>query len=248
MDLANKNAVITGANRGIGNSIVKLFAQNGCKVIWACARKQDDSFEAEMTALANENNIEIIPVYFELKNQEEILNAVKTIRGKKVNIDILVNAAGIVHAETFSMTSMDTMREVFEVNYFSAAYLCQLISKLMLRQKSGSIVNISSIAGLDTHPTNCVYGSSKAALISFSKILASELAPYNIRVNTVAPGPADTDMVKKVKEKVGDNILNNCALNRLARPEEIANAVMFLASDSASFINGEVIRIDGGEK
>lgn len=246
--LENKNAVITGANRGIGKTIVQKFAENGCKIIWACARTQNDAFEAEMKEIGDKYNTEIIPVYFDLSEPSQIMDAVKIIRSKKASVDILVNSAGVVHIDLFAMTSMEKMRNVFEVNFFAPVYLTQLVSKLMIRQKSGNIINISSIAGLDTHPTNCTYGSSKAALISFSRILASELAPYNIRVNTVAPGPTDTDMVKTVMEKVGNNNLNYCAMERLAKPEEVANVVMFLASEQSSFLNGEVIRVDGGEK
>lgn len=115
----------------------------------------------------------------------------------------------------------------------------------MTRQRSGSIINISSVAGQDANPTNCTYGSSKSAINSFSKILASEIGRLGIRVNVVAPGPTDTDMIERVKAKVGDSMLDRCAMERLAKPDEIAETVVFLASDKASFINGQIDRADG---
>lgn len=115
----------------------------------------------------------------------------------------------------------------------------------MTRQRSGSIINISSVAGQDANPTNCTYGSSKSAINSFSKILASEIGRLGIRVNVVAPGPTDTDMIERVKAKVGDSMLDRCAMERLAKPDEIAETVVFLASDKASFINGQIVRADG---
>ena len=241
-------AIITGSNRGIGKKIVETFANEGYKIIWACARTSNESFEKELKKISEEKGVDIRPVYFDIANEDEMKEAVKRIRGDKEQIDVLVNAAGVVNTDLFFMTSISKMREVFDVNYFGTVAFTQNILKLMMRQKSGSIVNIASIAGLDANPTNCTYGSSKAALISFSRILASEVAELGIRVNAIAPGPTDTDMVLQVKEKVGDNILNNCAMSRLAKPEEIANLVAFLASDKSSFINGQVIRIDGGSK
>ena len=244
----NNGVIITGANRGIGRKMVAGFAEEGYRVIWACARKRDEAFEQQMAELSDQYHCKIIPVYFELTNEKEIMDAVKMIRSEKEDIDALVNVAGVVNTDLFYMTSMSKLREVFEVNFFGTVYFMQLVLKLMLRKKKGSIVNIASIAGIDANPTNSAYGSSKAALISLSRILASEVGEQGIRVNVIAPGPTETDMVKKVKEVVGDNILNNCAMNRIAQPEEIVNVAVFLASEKASFVNGQVIRVDGGSK
>ena len=241
-------AIITGANRGIGKEVVRKFAADGYRIIYACARKENVIFRSEMEEIAEKNNVEIKPIFFELSNEEEIKSAVKMIQADKPKIDALVNVAGIVNTDLFYMTSMKMLREVFEVNFFGTICLTQQILKLMLRQKRGSIINFASIAGIDANPTNASYGSSKAALISISRILASEVAESGIRVNVIAPGPTETDMIVKVKEKTGDNILNRCAMNRMAKPEEIANVALFLASDEASFINGQVIRVDGGSK
>ena len=243
--LNEKYAVVTGANRGIGRCIAEKLASEGCN-IWACARKQTDEFEADMAKLAEDQGVTVTPVYFDLSDEAQIKEGFKGIYKSKLPVDILVNAAGVVNTDLFQMTPMKVMREVFEVNYFGAVTLTQLVLKLMQRQKHGSIINIASIAGLDTNPTNATYGTSKAALIHFSRILAAEVAASGIRVNAIAPGPTETDMVETVKKAVGEHILDRCAMGRLAKPEEVAETVLFLASDKASFVNGQVIRVDGG--
>ena len=210
-ELVQKNAIITGANRGIGNAIVRKFAENGCN-IWACARTCNKAFEEKMQQIADQNGVQIWPVYFELSDFEQIKAAFKEIYKTKLSIDILVNAAGIVNTELFQMTSIQEMRKVFDVNFFGPIQLTQLVLKAMTRQKSGSIINISSVAGQDANPTNCTYGSSKSAINSFSRILASEIGRLGIRVNVVAPGPTDTDMIERVKAKVGDSMLDRLSL------------------------------------
>ncbi|MCR5168381.1 MAG: SDR family oxidoreductase [Oscillospiraceae bacterium] len=243
--LNEKYAVVTGANRGIGHCITEKLASEGCN-IWACARKQTDEFEADMARLAEEYGVTVTPVYFDLADEAQIKEGFKTIYKSKLPVNILVNAAGVVNTDLFQMTPMTVMRQVFDINYFGAVTLTQLVLKLMQRQKNGSIINIASVAGIDTNPTNATYGTSKAALIHFSKILAAETGASGIRVNVIAPGPTDTDMVETVKKAVGEHILDRCAMGRLAKPEEVAEVALFLASDKASFVNGQVIRVDGG--
>lgn len=246
-ELEGKNAVITGANRGIGSAIVQKFAENGCN-IWACVRKKSAVFEEKISDLAQKNGVIIIPVYFDLSNGEDIKNGFKNIYNNKRPIDVLVNTAGVINAEIFQRINVATMHDVFEINFFGPVQLSQLVLKSMLRYKNGSIINISSIAGLDTNPTNSIYGSSKAALNSFTKILASEVATSGIRVNAIAPGPTDTEMIQVVQNKVGNALLDRCAMGRLARPDEIAETALFLASEKSSFINGQILRVDGGAK
>lgn len=243
-----KSAIITGANRGIGAKVVEAFANNGFQYIWACARQETSEFEEKMRNLSGKTGATINTVYFDLANEESIKEGFSKIRSSKIAIDALINVAGVVNTDTFFMTPISKIREVFETNFFGTVTLTQLVLKIMLRQKSGSIVNFASVAGLDANPTNCTYGSSKAALISFSRILASEVGEQGIRVNAIAPGLTDTDMAIQVKNKIGEEVLKNCAMNRLAKPEEIASVALFLASDDASFINGQVIRVDGGTR
>ncbi len=240
-----KNAVITGANRGIGRAMVEKFASEGYN-IWACARKSSKEFEEDMFSVSEKYNVWIKPIYFELDSSDSIKAGYMQIRKDKLSVDVLINNAGVCHAEIFQRTSISTIKDIFAVNTFAVMEFTQYILKNMMLQKSGSIINMASIAGIDADPTNCAYGTSKAAVISFTKILASEVAPSGIRVNAIAPGPTDTDMVSVVKEKVGDAILSHSSMKRFAKPEEIADIALFLASESSSFVTGQVIRADGG--
>jgi 3-oxoacyl-[acyl-carrier protein] reductase len=187
MILKNKNVIITGCRRGIGKATLELFAKNGAN-IWACIRKQDDAFDTFIDSLMHTYNVRISPVYFDLADYEQIKNAVKQINAEKKNIDILVNNAGITYNALFQMTTMDKKEEVFKINYFSPLLFTQYISKIMVRQKNGNIVNIASSAAIDANPGRSAYGASKAALICSSKAMAAELADKGIRVNVIAPG------------------------------------------------------------
>lgn len=246
--LQGKNAIITGANRGIGNQIVRAFAREGCN-IWACARKQTKEFEEELRLIGAENGVRLEPVYFDITDYDQVKSFISSIQKSKLPVDVLVNCAGILRTAPFLMLGSDDLRNVFETNFFAPLELTRYVLKLMIRQKRGSIVNLGSISGLDPHPANTAYGSSKAALIMFTQILASEVAELGIRVNAIAPGNTDTEMIRPVIEKAGEEAMFDItAMGRFAKPQEIAEVAVFLASDKSSFINGEVIRVDGGRK
>ena len=192
--LKEKNAIITGARRGIGRATVEVFAKNGANV-WACARAKDEAFEADMSQLAEKYGVEIMPVYFDVTNEAEVKQAIQTIRKTKMSIDVLVNVAGIVgDVASFQMSSMDSIREVMETNFFAVTLLTQYVTRLMTRQNKGSIIYVSSIAGLDGTPSQYAYAASKAALVGAMKNLAREVAANHIRVNAVAPGMIETEM------------------------------------------------------
>src|SRR3989338_7008511 len=161
MVLNQKSSIITGCNRGIGKAILTIFAENGSN-IWACARKPSEEFESYLKELSSRCGVEIWPLYFELTDMEQMRTAVKTVMASKRPVDVLVNNAGITYNALFQMSSLDKIREVFEVNFFSQMVFTQMIIKLMLRNKRGSIVNISSSAGLDGNPGRSIYGASKA--------------------------------------------------------------------------------------
>ncbi len=243
--LKGKNAIITGARRGIGRAAVQIFAENGAN-IWACARKKEMDFESDMKRLAEENGVWIQPIYFELTEEEQIKTAIKEIISEKKKIDILANIAGIAYGGLLSMTSMEVIRQVFEVNFFSQILIMQLISRYMTRQKSGSIINVSSVAGMDSEAGYTAYGSSKAALAFATKTISCELAKVGIRVNAVAPGLLDTDMGACIESGAKARMMEACSMERLGTSEEVARVIAFLASEQASFITGQVIRVDGG--
>lgn len=240
------NAIITGTNRGIGKAILKKFVENGYNV-WACARTKNEDFEKELKELAEKNNVWVEPVYFDLSSSDAIKTGFKQIWSSKKPIDVLVNNAGIAYIDLFQLTPEQKIREVFETNVFAVMTLTRLVLKVMGRQKRGSIVNISSIAALDAISRHSIYGASKAAIASFSRSLSAELSKLNIRVNVIAPGVIDTDMMSNIKSKSsGEDLFEHRAIKRLGTPNEVANLVLFLVSEEATYIQGQVIRIDGG--
>lgn len=244
--LKNKNAIITGAAGGIGKATVECFAANEAN-IWACELRSSESFEQDMRDISEKYGVWIETVYFDVTDEEQVKNAVKQIRSKKVSVDILANIAGIVAPSTsFPMTEMTKIKKVFEVNFFALTLLTQYISRLMIRQNSGNIVNIASIAGIDGDPAQYEYAASKAAVIGGTKKLARELASNNIRVNAIAPGMIQTEMGAHIEDNLRDEILAKVMMKRMGRPEEIANAIAFVASDMASYMTGQVLRVDGG--
>jgi len=243
--LQGKVALITGCNRGIGKVIVETFAMNGAN-IFACARKETAELTVFLNDVSEKYNVDIKTIYFDLNDENQIKESLKILLTEKKKIDILVNNAGIAHGGLLQMTSLQKMKEVFEVNFFSQMLIIQIISKLMMRQKEGSIINLASVAGIDSFAGYSAYGSSKAALIYATKTLSKEFAPYNIRINAIAPGLTETDMAVQMEKKAKEIMVGESAMNRLAKPEEIANMALFLASDLSTFVNGQVLRVDGG--
>ncbi|WP_027438799.1 SDR family NAD(P)-dependent oxidoreductase [Lachnospira multipara] len=244
--LKNKNIVITGATGGIGRAIVNECAKNHANV-WALLRKVDDDTKMWIEALKIQNNVEIKPVIIDFLDRESIREAASKIIEENIGIDGIVNNAGVVgNIELFSMTRMDDIKETFEINFFGPMEFTQRLLKRLMRQKKGSIVNISSIASLDGEPGQFAYVSSKAAINGATKKLSNELAPFNIRVNAIAPGMVDTNMLSNMTEELKKDMLNKLAIKRLAKPEEIGKLCTFLLSDNSEFITGQIIRIDGG--
>ncbi len=245
--MKGKTAVITGCLKGIGRSTLDLFASAGADV-FACAQFPTDEFEAHCKALCEQYGVEVIPVYFDLCNEEEIKKAIMQIRKAKKSIDALVNIAGYTKDARFQMVNMENLEKTFQINYFSQIILSQYIVKLMARNANGgSIVNTSSISGIDGSIGQLAYAGSKAALISATKVMAMELAGNKIRVNAIAPGYINTDMYLDVPEELIQQKISNTKLKRMGRPEEVADLILFLASDESSHITGQVFRIDGGK-
>lgn len=243
--LTNKNVVLTGCLKGIGKTTMEVFAQNGAN-IFACAQYQDLEFEENIQKLSSENGIWIKPIYFDLSNNESIKTGMRMIISEKIQIDGLVNIAGMVYNGLFQMTTIDMMKEVFEIDFFSQMLITQYISKIMMKYKSGSIVNISSITGIDGNSGQVAYGAAKAALIGSTKTISIELGQYGIRANSVAPGVILTDMTKALTEDKFNDLLKTAEIPRAGKPEEVANVLLYLISDLSSYVTGQIIRVDGG--
>ena len=245
MLLSGKRAVITGCNRGIGKAILERFAKNGADV-YAVVRKETENFLSVTSEISKKYDVTIKPVYIDLSDEEQVKEGAKQILSDKIPIDILVCNAGISNPlSSLAMTKMDTIKNVFEVNLFSQMLLTQLIARNMMRQKAGSIVYISSSAAYDGG-ANVEYSASKAAIIGEMRRLAVEYGPFNIRVNAVAPGLTATDMGNSMSKEDEEVALSMNIMHRKGKPEEIADSVVYLASDMSSFVTGQVLRVDGG--
>lgn len=239
------NAIITGANRGIGKTLVTVFANAGYN-IWACARNSSPEFENFLNDLSIKCGIWAKPVYFELSDIESINRAMLSILSEEKPIDVLVNNAGISSVKLLSMSKIDDIKSLFDINYFSMLTIIQKISKRMVKQHKGCIINMGSLAGLESQPGKIAYGSSKAAVMLMTRCLAKELGPLGVRVNSIAPGPVETEMIHQYTDKMLDQLAKESSLRRMAKTDEIANVALFLASEQASYINGEIIKVDGG--
>ncbi|WP_195268690.1 SDR family NAD(P)-dependent oxidoreductase [Eubacterium sp. 1001713B170207_170306_E7] len=245
MLLKGKTAVITGCLQGIGLATLELFVKNGANV-FACCQNEDAAFTSYIGEMEKEHGVEITPVYFDLMDNEAVKNGVKTIQKQKKPIDVLVNVAGMNLDALFHMVTMDQLEKTFQVNFFSQILLTQYMTKLMLRHGKGSVINISSISGIDGNLGQLAYASSKAALIAATKTISQELGPKGIRVNAIAPGVIETDMTKNLPEEALERQMKRSNIHRLGLPEEVAKAILYLASDLSSFVTGQVIRVDGG--
>lgn len=240
------NVIVTGANRGIGKAIAEAFVNKGDNV-WAFCRHANNDMRswAEVNTI---NNRWVKIIECDLLSEDAIANCFKVILKDRIPINVLVNVAGIGHMGLFQMTSFSDIRELYEVNIFALMKMCQLVIRPMSRQKNGIIINISSTAAHEVYVGNSIYGASKAAVVAFTMSLAAELAPFGIRVNTVAPGLTATDMSSVFE---GDNPvlpLERSALGRKIEPSEIADVVVELTSDKLRIINGQMIKVNGGAK
>jgi 3-oxoacyl-[acyl-carrier protein] reductase len=246
IDLSNKVALITGGSRGIGAATCDLLSRAGADIAFTF---QKDSKSAEKT---KENILAIgkkcIPLKCEISNYNDVKQAVKDTIDYFGKIDILVNNAGIwTYGEMGNMSEL-VWKETVDININSLFYFCNEVVPSMKKQKWGRIINVSSTAGQRGEAFHSHYAASKGAMISFTKSLSSELAPYNILVNSVAPGWVETDMCadifsdKDYKEKVRKGI----PLGRIPTPEDIAGPILFLASDLAKHITGEILNVNGG--
>lgn len=241
--LDGKVCLITGCNRGIGAGTMERFAQEGA-VVYATARKEG-SLDEICRQLSMKNKIQATPLYFDVTDESAAKQAIMQIKKEQGCLDVLVNNAGIMKDGLIGIINRKLMQAVFDVNVFAVMNMIQLANKLMTRQKSGSIINISSIVGVEGSSGQMVYSASKGAVIALTKAAAKELAPNNIRVNAVAPGMIDTDLFRSIGEKRTENQLENIKMGRFGTPEDVANAIVFLASDLSEYVTGQILGVDG---
>ena len=235
--LKDKWVLITGASSGIGRESVELFAKNGAKLLLLA---RDIEKLQSLQSIGAESYIFSVDV----SDYEEVKKCFMQIRKITKSIDVLVNNAGILESAMFMMTNQKTIQNVFEVNTFSQMYVSQFVSKMMIKQKKGSIINVTSIMGISGANAHTIYSASKAAIIGFTKSLAKELAP--IRVNAIAPGIVDTPLLDSISDEKKNEFIQKIPLKRLALPQEIAQSILFLASDMSSYITASVLEVDGG--
>jgi 3-oxoacyl-[acyl-carrier protein] reductase len=244
--LNGKNVVVTGSLQGIGKETVKIFAENGANV-FACAYSQNDEFEEYCRQISDDNGVQVIPVYFDMMDNNSIKEAARFIQKSKMEIHGLVNIAGINRDAYFTMITQQDMADTFQVNVFSQITFSQYIVKIMQRYKTkGSIVFTSSVTALDGNSGQVTYGASKAALIGAMKSMALELGESGIRVNAVAPGVIDTPMTEVLSETLKEEKKLRMDIPRLGTKADVANMYMYLISDMSSHITGQTIRVDGG--
>jgi 3-oxoacyl-[acyl-carrier protein] reductase len=246
-DLKNKAVVITGCSRGIGLAILKRFAANGANVIACCSHRTDER-ELMFAEIAKTNNVSVFPVYFDMSDEVSVKNGVKEIKALKQPISVLVNNAGISYMGLFAFTKISDAHHVFQVNYFSQLVMIQGLIGVLSKNGPASIINVASVAGIDGGVGVSIYGSTKASMILITKVLAQELASMNIRVNAVSPGIIETDMATQMGEKAIEATILSSSIKRIGKTDEVANTVLFLASKESSYINGQIIRVDGGIK
>jgi len=242
--LEEKVCLVTGASRGIGAATAKRFVEEGA-IVYANVRapKNLDSVYSEMT---QKGPGEIRAIYFDVRDETASKQAIMQIKKEQGQLDVLVNNAGVMTDALIGMVSTNLMKEIFDTNVIGVANMLQLATKLMIRQKRGSIINLSSIVGIEGNAGQLAYSASKGAVAAMTKTASKELAKYGIRVNAVAPGMIDTDMYRSIGGERVKSQLENIRMGRLGTAEEVADAILFLASDLSSYITGDIVGVNGG--
>ena len=241
----NQTVLITGASSGLGMAIAEYFAKKGYNVVIHYHTHENVALELK-EKLESEYQVQALSIKANLQNEEEIKHMVEHIIATFKTIDVLVNNAGIAIDTTFEDKTKENFMKILDTNLVAPFLVSKYVSKIMLQNKKGSIINVSSTNAIDSYyPYSMDYDSSKAGLNILTKNMSVELAPY-IRVNAIAPGWINTPMNEYLDKNFKEKEINKIALNRFAEPIEIAKIIYFLASDDASYINGSIIVADGG--
>ncbi|MCI1208438.1 MAG: 3-oxoacyl-[acyl-carrier-protein] reductase [Treponema sp.] len=242
--LKNKKALVTGSSRGIGRKITETFLENGAEVWGLCSHPS--AAKSDLEAYAEKNGVKFHELCADVGNAEELTSVVRAALSEAGGFDILVNNAGITRDGLSFRMKMEDWQRVLDINLTGAFLVSQIVSGDMIHKKNGSIINMASIVGLHGGAGQVNYSASKAGLIGFSKSLAKEVGSRGVRVNAVAPGYIETDMTKVVNEKAKAAWLEQIPLRRAGQTSDVANAVLFLASDLSTYVTGQVLGVDGG--
>ena len=240
--LEDKVCIVTGSARGIGKEIALLFAAEGAEVVVNGTK----SGSADEWIQKSDQRNRLHPYYFDISDPAAVRENVMAIKKQLNHIDVLVNNAGVEFNELIGMISHEKMQKMFQVNVYGTIEMIQAVSRIMQRNENGgSIINISSMVGLRGNPGQLVYSATKGAVIALTKSAAKELAPKKIRVNSVAPGLTQTEMMDQADLQKLQGRIRNICMGRIAQPKDIAGACLLLASDFAGYISGQVLPVDG---
>lgn len=242
--LENKTVIITGGSRGIGKACVLAFAKAKANI--AFTYNQSEEAAQRVAAEAAKLGSNCLVLQADIKDYQQCRKVITQTLEKFGQLDILLNNAGIARDKALMMMELSDWQEVIDTNLNGTFNMTRAAITTLLKQKKGCIINMSSVSGLVGIARQTNYCAAKAGIIGFSRSLAKEVAGYGVRVNTVCPGYTDTEMVSVLQDKVKDEILKTIPVKRLASPNEVADLCVYLASDQASYITGEVIKIDGG--
>lgn len=242
--LEGKTAVVTGGSRGIGRAIAEIFAKEGANVI--ITRVTESASTDEIVKSLEAYGVKAEAKIFNVADFKASHNVLAEIKEKYGSIDILVNNAGITRDALLMRMNEAQWDEVIDVNLKSAFNLCHAVVPFMMKQRSGAIINMASVVGINGNIGQANYAAAKAGIIALTKSLAKELGSRGIRVNAIAPGFVDTDMTQAVPEEARKEWLNSIPLRRSGEPNDIAKATLFLASDMASYVTGQVLSVCGG--
>ena len=242
--LIGKTAIITGASRGIGRGIAKIFAENGCAVAFTFNSNKEaaDDLVAELSS----EEVKVKGYKSNAANYNDAQKLVEEVLVDFGSLDILVNNAGITKDNLLMRMSEEDFDQVIEINLKSIFNMTKAIQRTFLKQRHGSLIHMSSVVGVKGNAGQSNYAASKAGMIGFSKSVALELGSRNIRSNVIAPGFIETEMTDKLSEDIVQGWRDGIPLKRGGRPEDVANACVFLASDLSSYITGQVLHVDGG--
>ena len=244
MQLTGKTAIVTGGSRGIGRAVALTLAEAGADV--AVIYAGNTAAAEETVRLIEEKGRKGLAIQCDVADEAAVTAMVKDVKKELGRIDILVNNAGITRDGLLMIMKEADWQAVLDTNLTGAFHCTKAVTRLMMKQRSGSIINITSVVGETGNAGQANYAAAKAGLIGFTKSVAKELASRNIRCNAIAPGCIETDMTAVLGEDTVDAMIKTIPMGRVAQPEEVAKAVLFLASDDASYITGQTLNVDGG--